>query len=352
MKCCSAALVVLSCLFGGVPSVAQELSGKIIGGSFVDLTGGPVALILTSSYICSGVLVGPSEVLTAGHCTATAAPANDYSVVVGGGTYGVSSVHFNSSYDVSGDVVENAPYDTGMLLLSSPVTGATPIPVLRSLPVEVGDPATIYGYGTNENSGLPDRDPTENGKRANIYVEDVSGGLLSSSHLFGLVNASTCAGDSGGPMVQAIAGHSAVVGSLSIGTNGISSSTCFLSDGGYYSYVNLQSETSRSFLGQFAGVRVITGPRIFVESAAKQAKRDLTSALRVTRLTAFKTRVRAVIGTARGAVGYADGGRRSLLNAALTRLTAAKGASSLTTGKQAGRQALLKLNALVKLGVD
>lgn len=346
-----ASVLVLGCFAGCPSSVAQDLSQKIIGGSFVDLTGGPVALIMTSTYICSGVLVGPSEVLTAGHCTAEGAPAADYSVVVGGASYGVSATFYNPSYDPIGDVVVNAPYDTGMLLLSSPVIGTDPIPVLRDLPVEVGDPATIYGYGTNENSGLPGREPTENGKRANMTVEDTSGGLLSSSHVFNGANASTCAGDSGGPMVQSISGHVAVVGSLSIGTNALSGSTCTLADGGYYSYVDLQSETSKSFLENFAGVTILKGQRVYVEVAAKRAKKDLTAALRLKRMSSFKSKVSSVAAVAKGVIGYADGSRRALLNAALSRLKAAKRAPTLDVGKARAKGALAKLSALVRLGV-
>ena len=335
----------------GTSCSAQDVSQKIIGGSFVDLTAGPVALITTSTYLCTGVLIGPSEVLTAGHCTAEGVPVSDYNVLVGGATYGVSAAYYNPSYDPNGDVVTYAPYDTGMLILSSSVTGTTPVAVLQDLPVEVGDPATIYGYGSNEDSGTPGRDPTANGKRANIYVEDVSDGLLSSQHSYAGVSASTCAGDSGGPMVQSVSGHLAVIGSLSIGTNAYGNGTCTLSDGGLYSYVDLQSQTSQDFLGQFAGVRYVSGNRIYVETVAKSAKKSLLSALRLNRLQSFRAKIKSVYNATNKAVGYADGSRRTLLKAAVSRLREARAASGLAAAKAKGTQALSKLSAVVGLGV-
>jgi len=328
---------------------AQDVRTKLYGGEFATLYTGPVALILTSTFQCSGILVGPREVLTAAHCTANDAANSDYQVFVGGSAYGVSARHYNSNYDSDADAVDAAPYDLGILLLNRSVTGTSPLPVLVGDPVDVGEAVSIYGYGSNELSGLPDRDPREEGKVGQAVITNTSGGLLTSNN--NTAGASVCSGDSGGPMIQKAGSRLFVVGTLSVGMNETHAGYCYLSGDGEFDYVNLQSATSRSFLSDFAGVTYYANDLGHLRAESAQLISKIRSAVKTRNPLSLFKKVRSILARAKELRAYTSGDEVAVLNQAIRQLKDVSKSRSLSSAKSKLRKALTLMETLYVLGV-
>lgn len=328
---------------------AEDLQSRIIGGEFADLKPSSVALILAGDYRCTGVLVGNREILTAAHCVVLPVTIDDYSVLVGGGLYGVSEAWYSGNYDQYTTAALSAPYDLGMLLLDVPVSGAAATPVLNDFPIRAGEQGYIYGYGTNELSGLPGRYPWEDGKVGRIVVVDASNGLLSSKHY--LAGASACPGDSGGPAIKVYGGYPAVMGILSVGVNRAYDRTCYLNADGSYSYVDLQSSTSQRFLRNFPGVQYISGYRIYVHVMSVQIAKSLNKARRAKNATVLLKKVGMAVKEIKGLLIFADISQAALLNSARRDLNQVKKARDLAEMKAKLKRARRKVLSVEKMGV-
>ena len=327
---------------------ADSLRAKIIGGEFQNLTSGPVALISTSNFLCSGILVGTREVLTAAHCVADSNSNPDYTVYLGGASYQVSDRYYNSYYTPNGDVLPNIRYDLGILILSTEVSGASPVPVLFNGPISRGDRAFLFGYGQNELTGDPSRDPLSDGKVGPFRVTSASGGVISSSH--SSAGASSCHGDSGGPAIQLLGGYIGVIGTVSAGTNADYEGACQLNGGGKFSLVDLQSTTSRQFLSYFGGVQYISGYRIIVLTVTERLKPTLTKAAKAKTLATLKRALSKIPEILAQTIRYADGERRKLLSQASRDIASVSRARSLSAGITATRRAQDKITQVFDMG--
>jgi hypothetical protein len=236
---------------------AEEVRAKIIGGDFFPSAAGwRVAFIISDSFSCSGVLVGEREVLTAAHCV-VGTTTGELGVFVGGDWHSVESSWYHPSYDRQVAPVRSARYDLGMLVLSAPVTGTSPFPILRRKRVTRGSTIYMAGYGANERSDQPGRSFLDDFKIGATRLFDVSRGVLQGDHR--AYRSSTCSGDSGGPATFFYKRNElAVVGILSAGTNKVIDNRCRLKHGGKFIYVDLQSASSREFLAYFPGVRYVS----------------------------------------------------------------------------------------------
>ena len=233
----------------------RPLRPRIVGGSSAVQGQLPfmafIAYFLssTSSEICSGTLVAPNVVLTAGHCTVdedswTTNDPGGFAVVTGAADWTDATSRQVSS------VAEVIPYpgfdpsdltsDAGLLVLSAPVDAPT-----IGLPTNADDylqnPGTgagIAGWGgTYSGSPLPDvlqwGDTVVQGP---AYCDQFAGGGLAYSPPFGLcsVNApfydtATCPGDSGGPLFSAdAAGRLIELGITELGTHRLRHQYCRL----------------------------------------------------------------------------------------------------------------------------
>lgn len=257
-----------------LPGLAPEGAGDepIIGGS-VD-TGDPaVALIVFQdpsngeSYVCTGTLISPTAILTAGHCsvknaecnapggpsTCYAAPAAGY--VVLGGTYPIDSswnlksptwsasvtgVHPHPGY---GSDATGAPFHDLAILNIGPIqvhSGSAPQPLAWLSAVDnsvfaTGKTFKAVGYGvTNGQSGAG----TGTKRMVTLTIEDHDAATFS----YGTSSQNTCSGDSGGPAIQVIAGVPTVIGTTSYGDYNCTQSG-----------VNMRTDYDRAFIAQWAG---------------------------------------------------------------------------------------------------
>ncbi|MBS2029408.1 MAG: trypsin-like serine protease [Deltaproteobacteria bacterium] len=166
-----------------------------MGGS--DDPGDPavVAFEVAGLVYCSGALVGPRTVLTAGHCANLIGTSDKYAVDFGpDATAPTRKVTVLQQVTHPSYTAEGAPYDFALLQLAEPVTGVDPLPIATA-PMTQADVGTLIrhvGYGiSDENAGTG-----EGTKRTATYpITEVDPLIIWSVG----PGEQTCTGDSGGP---------------------------------------------------------------------------------------------------------------------------------------------------------
>jgi secreted trypsin-like serine protease len=260
-------------------------SSAVVGGNDASPGEYPsVAEITFGPFLCTGTLVTPEWVLTAGHCSSVtgavvATPASWptplINVQIGGVTQddgeprGVSQVVMHPNYLLT------SGYDISLLRLSQSSTMATTQVAgagERSL-WTAGALETIVGWGvTSEGGDLPDNLQEA---RVPITTDQFCAGAYSGFDPRTMVCAGfpeggvdTCQGDSGGPMFgRTSAGEMRVVGTTSFGEG------C-ARPGKPGVYARVADDTLRPWIAQNTGTGVSSGTsRATTRAKARRAKR-------------------------------------------------------------------------------
>src|SRR6266480_1103514 len=149
---CASALA--ACAAPPLASAAPRAHSSIVGGAPADSGQWPyaVAVYRTGHLHCGGSVIGPTKVLTAGHCVDGFNLAN-FQVIIGrpnlrdatvGQTIGVSSGRVHPDFEQTG------LHDVAVLNLAQP-TAAQPIalatPDQNAATTAVGAPLQVAGYG-------------------------------------------------------------------------------------------------------------------------------------------------------------------------------------------------------------
>ena len=240
--------------------VTSHAQSKIIGGTNVaDGTYPWMASIGSKSFgstdiynnqFCGGMLVSQDYVLTAAHCVENEV-ASGLEVVVGVTNLGsvpttarrrnVAQIIIHPDYIES--FFGNLFSDVALLLLESPITDITPIPIATSPTTAVGTSVKAIGWGDTT-----DNEFTTSFPRALMQVEMQTVGLnqlqsdfdssLSFQHLGAFANGKdTCQGDSGGPLFTE--SPLSLVGITSFGDGCADQTAGVYADVGYFStYIN------------------------------------------------------------------------------------------------------------------
>jgi V8-like Glu-specific endopeptidase len=334
----SLCIAFITYVTASAPCHAQEVASKLLGGEYAPTAAGHrTAYIESREGSCSGTLVGTNLVLTAGHCVSDSGIPSDYKVFVGSEIHDVAEVWEHSSYDSSTNDEAAAPYDLGMLVLSTPVTNYAPVPILTGHRLRKGEQYYLAGYGTNEDTWDTSRSFIDNFKIGATKLEYRDASLLWGTHTpFG---SSICAGDSGGPAYLVNGNRVALVGVASIGLNTESRNECILVEDGEFAHVDLQSASSRGFLAEFKGVEYISYASLAIVSTARTATAKLTAASTSRSLRSIQKVAKAQRTALTAATVYASGAQKTNLQKALSQLATVTKTRSLRAAQRAMRAA-------------
>jgi hypothetical protein len=195
------------------PQPVDRVETRIINGE--ETTGFPSVGLVGDrrGFYCSGTLIAPRYVLTAGHC-ADGLSATGGRFRVGGVTYSTSRVFVHPNYNRFAIGTDNAN-DIAIFELATAVSGITPSPIFRGIP-QVGNMLTLVGFGAG-GTGSTGHDGTFGTKRVGTTPIDGVTRTLITWNFDNETESNTAPGDSGGPAFLVVNGEYQVAGVTSGG---------------------------------------------------------------------------------------------------------------------------------------
>jgi hypothetical protein len=221
---------LLATLLASTPVLANTLQAPILGGTQTKLGDYPnVVAIEVGQGLCTGTLITPEWVLTAGHCVT----ARDVGVSNQAQVTSSIKVHFGTVnvFQSLGTVVtasDSIPdpmfndqalgsHDIGLIHLSQPVTDVKPVPInLDPTMAPVGVQVTMVGFGATATGGGGQVGVEYVVQQTSIACspEGSDADLLCFNQTDGK---GKCEGDSGGPSFATVNGKLLEVGVTSFG---------------------------------------------------------------------------------------------------------------------------------------
>src|SRR3954466_9515664 len=217
----------------GALALAPTSSVAIVGGHDAGPYPSVARITFGASFLCTGTLIAPNWVLTAGHCgsitgdavaSPAAWPAPLIDVEIGGDTAGSGENVAVSQAIVEPNYLLNSGYDITLLKLSRNST-KTPTKVAGSAETAswaAGTLEKIVGWGTTSEGGdLPNHlqeaqvPITTDSTCGNAYSDFDAATMICAGYPQG--GTDTCQGDSGGPLFGTVSGALRVVGATSFG---------------------------------------------------------------------------------------------------------------------------------------
>ena len=240
-------LAIVLSLLQVLPASAVENGTDATGNSFVV----PITRTYsaTTTGFCSGILIAPSVVVTARHCTQDSKGLVTKNIFVGSAGSSldsitpsdiVSSVETDpDSSSTSTTLVEDS--DIAFLILSHPQKVTTPILLATETVVtslrNSGGPLEGFGYGFYSDSG--DTSPTFPKAFSGSFSSRTP--IVSNSAYLKSLTGDACIGDSGSPVISMAGGKTTLIGVIT----GVTKSmycTKLNSDGNYYALFTLISK--------------------------------------------------------------------------------------------------------------
>jgi hypothetical protein len=193
---------LLACASSAPDETLASGAAPIIGGAADTTDGAVVAVIrISTQALCTGTLVAPDVVLTAGHCVFGIDPS-DLEVDLGANittpdaTLTVRATAVYPGFDGSPDQIVDG-VDLGALLLTQSVTTVTPVPIATS-PLEAGAlqgaEVTLVGFGADDGTAS-----SGTGVRREVTLPVTT--VCARTLRLGDADANACVGDSGGAVL-------------------------------------------------------------------------------------------------------------------------------------------------------
>jgi trypsin len=202
----------------------------------------------TLDFLCSGSLISPTVLLTAGHCLG--GPGTVYYVsfvpdvipLPPASAFAVSTTAFASTADDIGVIILPAGSTTGIPVYDLPTLG-----LLDQLSERGGlarDRAVVVGYGEGRLQGMQTSSLDGVRKVTTAKIQSLVGSFIVLSGAEGeSSHGSVCFGDSGGPMFLANGDPNTIVG--------VNDAVQHLGCQGHAVEVRLDTPTALAFLGQY-----------------------------------------------------------------------------------------------------